>query len=177
MKKALIFAGLCFLTTAAMAQVLAGLEFRHRVSPDGIRVRVSGKSDQLDNVYYARLHDDSTTNTSARQAPSRRSGRLMWVLGIPEGGSDRKYLTVWEDAPTTDVDRQVYSRFIEAPDPVATPDPEQQFFTRDALLAIQSMIDNGDPNDLNIHPVKMRRVIRRYKVRMRELIAEDESRR
>ena len=177
MKKALIFAGLCFLTTAAMAQVLAGLEFRHRVSPDGIRVRVSGKSDQLDNVYYARLHDDSTTNTSARQAPSRRSGRLMWVLGIPEGGSDRKYLTVWEDAPTTDVDRQVYSRFIEAPDPVATPDPEQQLCTRDDLLAIQSMIDNGDPNDLNIHPVKMRRVIRRYKVRMRELIAEDESRR
>ena len=177
MKKALIFAGLCFLTTAAMAQVLAGLEFRHRVSPDGIRVRVSGKSDQLDNVYYARLHDDSTTNTSARQAPSRRSGRLMWVLGIPEGGSDRKYLTVWEDAPTTDVDRQVYSRFIDLPDPVATPDPEQQFFTRDDLLAIQSMIDNGDPNDLNIHPVKMRRVIRRYKVRMRELIAEDESRR
>ena len=177
MKKALIFAGLCFLTTAAVAQVLAGLEFKHRVSPDRTRIRVAGKSDQPNNIYYSRLHDDNTTNTSARQSPSRRSGTRLGVLGSPEGGSDRKYLTVWEDAPTTDVDRQVYSRFIDLPDPVATPDPEQQFFTRDDLLAIQSMIDNGDPNDLNIHPVKMRRVIRRYKVRMRDLIAEDESRR
>ena len=177
MKKVLIFAGLCFLTTAALAQVLAGLEFRHGISPDGTRIRVSGKSDQPDNVYYARLKDDSTTNTTSRQSPSRRSGRLMWVLGIPEGGSERKYLTVWEDAPTTDVDRQVYSRFIEAPDPVATPDPEQQFFTRDDLLVIQSMVSNGDPDDLNIHPVKMRRVIRRYKMRLLELIQEDESRR
>ena len=176
MKKALIFSGLCLLTTAAMAQVLAGLEFRHKISPDGTRIRVSGKSDQPDNVYYSRLRDDITTNTTSRQAPSRRSGRLMWVLGIPEGGSDRKYLTVWEDAPTTDVDRQVYSRFIEVPDPEATPDPEQQFFTRDDLLAIQSMMEQGDPADIGIAPRKMRRVIRRYKMRLLEIIQEDESR-
>ena len=177
MKKALIFSGLCLLATAAMAQVLTGLEFRHRVSPDRTRIRVSGQSDQPGNVYYARLNDDDTTNTSSRQSPSRRSGRLMWVLGIPEDASERKYLTVWEDSPTTDVDRQVYSRFIDVPDAVATPDPEQQFFTRDDLLVIQSMVSNGDPDDLNIHPVKMRRVIRRYKMRLLELIQEDESRR
>lgn len=177
MKKALIFSGLCLLATAAMAQVLTGLEFRHRVSPDRTRIRVSGQSDQPGNVYYARLNDDDTTNTSSRQSPSRRSGRLMWVLGIPEDASERKYLTVWEDSPTTDVDRQVYSRFIDVPDPTPTPAPGQELFTRDDVLAIQLMIENGDPADIGISPLKMRRVVRRYKMRLNEIIHEDESRR
>ena len=177
MKKALISLGLCFLTTAAVAQVLAGLEFRHRISPDRMRVRVAGSSDQDENQYYARLADGTTTNTSATQSPSRRSGRLMWVLGIPDTETDRKYLTVWEDSPTTEVDRQVYSRFIDIPEPTPTPVPGQEPFGREDAVTIQYMIASGDPADLGMTPMKLRRVVRRYKMRINELIAEDERRR
>ena len=177
MKKALIFSGLCLLTTAATAQVLAGLDFKHRISPDRMRIRVSGSSDQAENRYYARLADGTTTNTSSTQAPSRRSGRLMWVLGIPDNEADRKYLTVWEDSPTTEVDRQVYSRFIDIPAPPPTPVPGQEPLGREDAVTIQYMIDSGDPADLGMTTRKMMRVIRRYKMRLRELIAEDESRR
>ena len=101
----------------------------------------------------------------------------MWVLGIPDNEADRKYLTVWEDSPTTEVDRQVYSRFIDIPEPTPTPVPGQEPMGREDAVTIQYMIDSGDPADLGMTTRKMMRVIRRYKMRLRELIEEDESRR
>lgn len=177
MRKILTLFGVAALTAAVSAQFISGLDFKHRISPDRMRVRVAGSSDQAENRYYAKLADGTTTNTSSTQAPSRRSGRLMWVLGIPDNETDRKYLTVWEDSPTTEVDRQVYSRFIDVPEPTPTPVPGQEPMGREDAVTIQYMIDSGDPADLGMTTRKMMRVIRRYKMRLRELIAEDESRR